>query len=164
MKIRIHSLIIVTLITFNHCYSQNQDSLLNQRWINLKAVLIRKVNHVKELSDLLSKSSKSNKHIRENAQTLAQQFSRTLNATEKINSWSIKTITTENQQLNIALNALIEESSKFLKSKKWSHPLIEVYGQLEGCENRISYAKNQYNDICHQYGLSEMFFGSYEPE
>lgn len=164
MKFRIQFLIILYLLTFHRCYAQKQDSLLNQHWLNLREMLFRKANHIIELSDLLSKSSKIDKTKPENAQNLAQQFSRTINAVERINNSSIETINIQHIQLTSTTRKLLKKALKHSKSKPWSDAVFELAAQLEGCENRIRYASNQYNDICHQYALSGMFFGSYEPE
>lgn len=164
MKLRLQLLIILNLLIFHSCYAQPQDSIIHQSWLNLKEMLLRKANHVKELSDLLSKSSKITKTIPEDARNFAQLFSNTINAVKNINVSSIETINIQHQQLNSILKKLLKKSLKNSKSKNWNDPAIEIHGQLEGCENRIRYASNQYNDICHKYGLSGMFFGSYETE
>lgn len=164
MIFRLQLLLILNLLIFHNCYAQQQDSTINQYWLNLKEMLLRKANHLKELSDLLSKSSKINKTIPETAQNFAQLFSNTINAVKKIDVSSMETINIQHQQLTNILKKLLKKSLNNSKSKNWNDPAIEIHGQLEGCENRIRYASNQYNDICHKYGLSGMFFGAYRPE
>ena len=132
MKFRIQLLIILYLLIFHRGYAQKQDSLLNQHWLTLKEVLLRKANHVKELSNLLSKFSKINKTIPENAQNFAELFTRTINAVERINNSSIGTINIQNRQLSSMTRRLLTKALNHSKSKQWSDLAIELAMQLEG--------------------------------
>lgn len=149
---------IVFILTVLCLYSFGQDttSEINKKWIILKSQFQKRSEIITVLTKTLSKfQADKGKTIA--LKKASDQLSNQLDRVRLVDSLAISIVEARNNNLVIALQNIllaIEMDHDFIRIKRF----VYFQMQLEGCENRIADAANDYNDICRKYGKSGFIF------
>lgn len=139
------------------CVGQDTSSTLTSNWKNLKAQLQTRTKIVSNLTNVLSKSSEVNKTSLNNAKNFNSDLFNIVDTLNLANSISISLASEQNSKLTQALSrtlATLENDPSF----RGREDVVSLMAQLEGCENRIALAKNEYNSFCKHNGRLDLLF------
>lgn len=150
-------------------FGQTADSMLNGSWLKLKAALQRKSELVEALTKHnYAKSPKIDKTQFSVARNMALELNKRVDTLQTRDKFSISGAYALNTSLDTSLSILVGEIFSAAKKTRrfWrrNEDALELLSHLEGCENRIAVARGQYNELCNQYKMTDLFFGPYEPE
>lgn len=151
--------ILLCFFSFQTIYGQDTTARINMAWTNLKTQLQRRTDIVSNLTSILSKSTKVDKEQLNNSKVFSIDLFKYVDTLSFKDSVTISLASTKNNKLTQALARTLAtlENDKKLRS---DNELQVLLMQLEGCENRIALAKQEYNDLCKEYGKTDLLFGS----
>ena len=147
------------LFSFQTIYGQDTTAQINTAWTNLKTQLQRRTDIVSNLTSILSKSTKVDKEQLNNSKLFSIDLFKYIDTLSFKDSLTISLASTKNNKLTQALSrtlATLENDKKFSSANQLQGLLM----QLEVCENRITLAKREYNDVCKEYGKIDLLFDS----
>lgn len=155
----ITTFILLCFFSFQAIYGQDTTAQINTAWSNLKTQLQRRTDIVSNLTSILSKSTKVDKEQLNNSKLFSIDLFKYVDTLSFKDSVTISLASTKNNKLTQALARTLAtlENDKKLRSDNQLQGLLM---QLEGCENRIALAKREYNDVCKEYGKTDLLFGS----
>jgi hypothetical protein len=151
---------IITLLTFLlpfNIFGQEASSSLDSNWLKLMRpiklrsetinTLIRRLYPIKEIpaKDLKTLAGISD-NVYGNIQIKIRKDSITINL-----------LNSQNNQLTIALSRIyvfLESSKKASKDNK----IMNLMAQIEACENRIYFARREYNESCRDLNRMDLKF------
>jgi LemA protein len=153
------TIFFIILLSFQISYGQDTTALINKEWTNLKTQLQRRTDIISNLTSILSKSTKVDKEQLNNSKVFSIDLFKYVDTLSFKDSLSISLASDKNSRLTQALARTLAtlENDKKLRSDNQLQGLLM---QLEGCENRVALAKREYNEVCKQYGKTELLFGS----
>jgi LemA protein len=155
----ITTFILLFFFSSQTTYGQDTTAQINTAWTNLKTQLQRRTDIVSNLASILSKSTKVDKEELNNSKLVSIDLFKYLDTLRLKDSLTISLASTKNNKLTQALArtlATLENDKKLSADDQLQGLLMK----LEGCENRIALAKRAYNDVCKEYGKTDLLFGS----
>ena len=158
------NLIIITsfcLLQSLNLLAQN-ESEINQKWVELKSHFKHKTELVTEFASKLQKSKKIDKKELEQTTFYAREF-------EKIceNKVLNKDIVGKVKQANDLLNAHLVRILVTLESDfklKTEDSILSLYDQLAAVENQIFVSIKKYNEVCIKQNRKELIFEIHSEE
>lgn len=155
----ITTFILFFFFSFQTIYGQDTTAQINTAWTNLKIQLQRRTDIVSNLTSILYKSTKVDKEQLNNSKLFSIDLFKYVDTLSFKDSLTISLASIKNNKLTQALSRTLAslENDKKLRSDNQLQGLLM---QLEGCENRIALAKREYNDVCKEYGKTDILFGS----
>lgn len=158
------NLIIITsfcLLQSLNLLAQN-ESEINQKWVELKSHFKHKTELVTEFASKLQKSKKIDKKELEQTTFYAREF-------EKIceNKVLNKDIVGKVKQANDLLNAHLVRILVNLESDfklKTEDSILSLYDQLAAVENQIFVSIKKYNEVCIKQNRKELIFEIHSEE
>lgn len=154
-KIQIYCLFLFLLITLNSA-GQNIPLQIETKWSNLKNQFENRSKIVNEFVKALSRSKVDKKWI-DNLKNAARALSNHITKLSPLDSISISFAEVINVKLiqSIQQTLLAVESQPALKALR---NFSNLQMKLEGSENEIAVAVNDYNNICMEYKRSDLLF------
>jgi LemA protein len=159
MKLFQSFVILLFFLSSQSCFGQDATAEINESWSRLKTQLQRRTDIVSNLISILSQSSKINKKQLNNSNVFALDLSKCIDTLSPKDSLSVSLAKIKNNNLTQAFAktlATLENSRKFRANNQISGLLM----QLEGCENRISLATQEYSETCKKFKRTDLLFGS----
>lgn len=150
--------IFIILLSFQRSYGQDTTTQINTAWTNLKTQLQRRADIVNNLTSFLSKSTKVDKEQLNNSKVFSIDLFKYVDTLSFIDSLSISLANNKNNRLTQALARTLASLENDTKLRSDSQ-LQGLFTQLEGSENRIALAKREYNEVCKEYGKTDLLFG-----
>ena len=154
-KIQISYLFLFLLITLNSP-GQKVSPQIETVWSDLKIQFENRSKIVNELAKALSKSKVDNKRI-ENLKNAATALSNHINKLSLVDS----TLISLAEVINVKLIKAIQQTLLGVESQpalRGSRTFSDLQMKLEGGENEIAVAINDYNNICMKYKRSDLLF------
>lgn len=145
------------LLPFN-IFGQGASSRLDSNWLKLtRPIMLRSetINSlIKQLYQIKGIPAKELKTLT----TLSYDVYCKAKIKDKRNSKTINLLNSENNQLTVALSKIyifLESSKSASKNNK----IMNMMTQIEACENRISFARREYNEACRDLNRMDLKFG-----
>ncbi|AEE48649.1 LemA family protein [Haliscomenobacter hydrossis] len=146
-------------------FGQTADSILNGSWLKLKAALQWKSGIVADLlKQNFTKSPKIDKTQIGVAQNMALELYKRVDTLQTRDKFSISGVYALNTSLATLVGDIFNAPKKTRRFWRRNDEALQLMSQLEACENRIAVARGQYNELCNQYKMTDLFFGPFEPE
>ena len=152
-KIKLSSLFLLFAL---HSFGQDTTCQINTSWTGLKKQLQRRSDIAVNLTAVLSKT-KEDKEQLNSLKASAIDLFKYVDTLCLRNSMAISLAETKNNKLTESLaSVLIEaENDKIIRT---SQAFIDIMIQLEGCENRIALAEQDYNNACKTRNRTDLLF------
>jgi LemA protein len=137
-------------------YGQDSTCQINASWTDLKTQLKRRSDIVSNLTVVLS-NLKTDKELLNNLKIAAIDVFKYVDTLSLRNSVAVSLAATKNNKLTESLGRTLitTENNKKISSNK---EFINLLMQLEGCENRIVVAKQDYNNACKICNRTDLVF------
>ena len=156
------NLIIITsfcLLQSLNLLAQN-ESEINQKWVELKSHFKHKTELVTEFASKLQKSKKIDKKELEQTTFYAREFEK-ICENKVLNKVLNKDIVGKVKQANDLLNTHLVRTLVNLESDfklKMQESILSLYHQLTAVENQILVAIKKYNEVCIKQNRKELIF------
>ena len=139
-----------------HSFGQDLGPQIEVKWLDLKTQFQKRSKVVNKLTKELSKSNVDKKQT-DNLKNAVFALSNHLNKLSSVDSLSISLVEVKNMNLIQAIQQalLAIERQPTLKSTR---TFSDLQMQLEGCENQIAVAVNDYNSTCKKYKRTDLVF------
>jgi len=136
-------------------YGQDSAYQIKEKWQQAKATFQKRSNILVNLTKKIS-SSLVDKNQSNTLNDLAIDFNNYVDVLS-LDSTSISTASTKNTKLLLSLLLVLSEIDNIQEVK--SNPEFAIIQrQLEGCENRIKRAIQDYNEICAKFNRHDLVF------
>jgi len=136
-------------------YGQDSAYQIKEKWQQAKATFQKRSNILVNLTKKIS-SSLVYKNQSNTLNDLAIDFNNYVDVLN-LDSTSISTASTKNTKLLVSLLLVLSEIDNIQEVK--SNPEFAIIQrQLEGCENRIKRAIQDYNEICTKFNRHDLVF------
>ncbi|MFT3701693.1 MAG: LemA family protein [Agriterribacter sp.] len=153
--------ILLLLVVFSTIHSigfsqQNQNSIQSS-WDNLKIVFQRRLDIIKQIYMAVDKSSKDAKLCLEKAKAMSDDLWKYIDTLHADNAVSITRCANKNKLLRAKLSeafVILEKNG----GHNDNNALLDLTTQLEGTENRIAVAVQQYNNTCVKRKRADLHF------
>lgn len=158
MKYILMLLVIFSTIHSN-VFSQQDQKTIQSSWINLKAELKRRSGIVNSISSEVNNISKEAKLSFQKTKALSDDLLKYIDTLHADNASSITKCGNKNKLLQAKLSeafVILEKNGDYNKNST----LLELTTQLEGTENRIAVAIQEYNKICLEKKRADLHFDS----
>lgn len=137
-------------------FGQDTTVQINSSWKNLTTQLKRRTDIVINLGSFLPEFNKNAKKEYSNSKLIAIELVNFIETIKTLDSTSISIVSSKNDKLTQALSRtlVVLESEK----KLWkNNDFIDIITQLEGSENRIAVARNDFNETCKSFNRLDFF-------
>lgn len=148
-------LFLFTLLCMQNIFAQDYD--IDKNWVNLKTQFTLRNDIIKDLANLISKSSGEKKQLDE-LKMVSVDFFNYIDTLKQINSLTVSIAKLKVDKLEKAIEEtfLKLEDNKRVMNK---NSVLDLITQLESSENRITVAKAKYNEACNHQKRADLFFG-----
>lgn len=152
-KIKLSTLFLLFTL---HSFGQDTTCQINTTWTGLKAQLQRRSDIAVNLTAVLSKT-KADKEQLNRLKASAIDLFKYIDTLCLRNSMAVSLAETKNNKLTKSLASTLIEAENDKKIIA-SQAFIDIMIQLEGCENRIALAKQDYNNACKVCNRTDLLF------
>ena len=144
------------LLVASHSFGQDTTCHINASWTGLKTQLQRRSDIAVNLTVVLSRSKAENKQLN-NFKASAIDLSKFIDTFYLKDSVTVSLAAIKNEKLteSLARTLITTENDKKIRSDT---AFIDLLMQLEGCENRIALAKQDYNNACKMCHRTDLQF------
>lgn len=159
MKKLILSFLCIALMFIQHTIAQNVSDEIKERWANIISDLNRKNDLVGSLTNYLSEVRFKGNDKLGKMKTAIVNCQKLLDTVVLENTKTVSAVASRSLQLSKAIDDVMSdvEQQASLKQKQQFHDLLR---QLEGTENRIHVAINEYNTGCRKAKRFDLIFPS----
>jgi hypothetical protein len=144
------------LLLVMQSFGQDTTCQINTTWTGLKTQLQRRSEIAVNLATMLSKT-KADKEQLDSLRTSAIDLFKYIDTLGVRDSLVVSLAETKNNKLTKTLAGTLIKTENDKKNSA-NHEFVDLLIRLEGCENRIALAKQDYNEACKICNRTDLLF------